>query len=149
MEIKTEITIKASKERIWNILTDLEKYKNWNPFILNSEGEIKEGSRIANTMKNGQDIMKFKPVIIKVEENNYFEWLGSLWFKGVFDGRHYFKIESIGENQITLFHGEHFSGILSKMILKKIGKQTEENFVKMNLALKELAENKVLEFNEK
>lgn len=149
MEIKTEIIIKASKERIWNILTDLEKYKNWNPFIFDSEGEIKEGSRITNTMKNGKDIMKFKPVIIKVEENNYFEWLGSLWFKGLFDGRHYFNIESVGKNQIKLIHGEHFSGILSKMILKKIGKQTEENFVKMNLALKELAEDKVLEFNEK
>ncbi len=142
MQIKTEITIKASKERIWNILTDLENYKNWNPFMINSKGEIKEGSRITNTMKNGDKNMTFKPVILKVDENNYFEWLGSLWFKGLFDGRHYFKLENIGENQSKLIHGEHFSGILSKMILKKIGRETEHNFQRMNVALKELVENR-------
>ncbi len=124
MQIRTEITIDASKEKVWNILTDLDNYKNWNPFIIISEGKVREGNQIINTMKNGRDIMKFKPIILKVEENNYFEWLGSLWFKGLFDGRHYFKIESADENQIKLIHGEHFSGILSNMILKKIGKQT-------------------------
>ncbi len=140
MEIKTEITINATKAQIWKILTDLEGYKNWNPFIIKSKGQVKEGNRITNTMKNGDKTMTFKPVILKVEENNYFEWLGSLWFKGMFDGRHYFKIESVSENQSRLIHGEHFSGLLSKMVLNKIGRQTEENFKKMNHALKKMAE---------
>jgi hypothetical protein len=101
---------------------------------------VKEGNQITNTMINGDKNMTFTPRILKVKENEYFEWLGSLWFKGLFDGRHYFKLENIADNQVKLIHGESFSGILSKLILKKIGKQTEENFIKMNLALKELVE---------
>ncbi len=141
MEIKTEIIINASGEKIWNILTDLENYKNWNPFMIESKGKVKVGNQITNTMKNDDKNMTFKPQILKVQENEYFEWLGSLWFKGLFDGKHYFKLESLGEDKTKLIHGEHFSGILSKMIIKKIGKQTEENFVKMNLALKEVVES--------
>ncbi len=140
MEIKTEVIINAPKERIWDILTDLENYRNWNPFVIESKGKVKVGEKITNTMKNGDKNMTFTPQILKVKENEYFEWLGSLWFKGLFDGRHYFKLESLEVNKSKLIHGERFSGILSKIILKKIGKQTEDNFVKMNLSLKELAE---------
>lgn len=140
MEIKTEVIINAPKERIWSLLTDLENYRNWNPFIIESKGKVKAGEQITNTMKNGDKNMTFRPVILQVKEMEYFEWLGSLWFKGLFDGKHYFRVEKRGENQIKLTHGENFSGLLSKVILKKIGKQTEDNFVKMNLALKELAE---------
>lgn len=32
-EIKTEIVINASPEKIWAILKDFDKYPAWNPFI--------------------------------------------------------------------------------------------------------------------
>lgn len=69
-----------------------------------------------------------------------FDWLGKLWVKGLFDGHHYLEIEGINPNQAKLNHVENFSGIPSKMILNKIGDQTMENFVKMNMALKWKAE---------
>jgi hypothetical protein len=140
MRIKTEIVINAPATKIWNILTDLENYQDWNPFIIKSSGEVKVGKQITNTMKNGDKNMTFKPTICNVVENEYFDWLGSLWFKGIFDGQHYFSLEPLNDKQTKLIHGENFSGILRKMILKKIGTQTKENFVKMNHALKEFAE---------
>lgn len=76
----------------------------------------------------------------RIFEDRYFDWVGNLWIKGLFDGHHYFEIEEINTNQVKLNHGENFSGILSGMILKKIGDQTRENFVKMNMALKEKSE---------
>ncbi|SMD46145.1 hypothetical protein SAMN00777080_4825 [Aquiflexum balticum DSM 16537] len=140
MKIRTEIIINASKEKVWDILTDFGNYSSWNPFIIQSKGQAVVGNKLTNTMKNGDKDMTFKPTILKVESYRYFDWLGSLWFKGLFDGHHYFEIEEINPNQVKLNHGENFSGILSKMILNKIGDQTRENFVKMNMALKEKAE---------
>ena len=32
-EIKTEIIINSKPEKVWNILTNFEKYPEWNPFI--------------------------------------------------------------------------------------------------------------------
>ncbi|HEY0899898.1 MAG TPA: SRPBCC domain-containing protein [Sphingobacteriaceae bacterium] len=138
--IKTEIIINANKERVWEILMDFRNYPTWNPFIISIKGEPKEGSRLTNTLLNGQKTMTFKPLVLKVTPNAYFEWMGSLWFKGLFDGRHYFKIEETGPGQVKLIHGEEFSGLLSSSILKQIGEKTRQNFIKMNGALKQLAE---------
>lgn len=140
--IRTEIIINASKEKVWEILTDFEKYDQWNPFIIEVQGEAVAGSRLRNTMLNGESKMVFKPKVLKVEKYRYFDWLGSLFFKGLFDGHHQFVLEEIGPNQVKLKHSESFSGILSGMILKKIGEDTRNSFVKMNQALKKVAESK-------
>lgn len=138
--ISTEILINASKEKVWNILTDFGNYKNWNPFMINSSGQAVVGTKLVNTMKNKDKQMKFKPTILSVKQYEYFDWLGSLYFKGLFDGHHFFKLEDWGNGQMKLTQGEYFSGILSGMILKSIGEDTKNNFVKMNNALKEYAE---------
>ncbi|MEO6812294.1 MAG: SRPBCC domain-containing protein [Ginsengibacter sp.] len=138
--ISTEILINASKEKVWNILTDFGNYKYWNPFMINSSGQAVVGTKLVNTMKNKDKQMKFKPTILSVKQYEYFDWLGSLYFKGLFDGHHFFKLEDWGNGQMKLIQGEYFSGILSGMILKSIGEDTKNNFVKMNNALKEYAE---------
>lgn len=139
-QIRTEIIINASKEKVWNILTDFENYKNWNPFIINSFGKAVVGSKLTNTMKLDEKTQTFSPKILKVEEYKYFDWLGHLFFKGIFDGQHYFMIEELENNQVKLVQGENFSGIFSGLIMKSIGEKTIANFVKMNNALKRLAE---------
>jgi hypothetical protein len=139
-EIKTEIAIESSCERVYEILTNLSSYSAWNPFIVRSEGYAITGKTIKNTMKNGDKEIVFRPKVLKAEQGVAFEWLGSLLFKGLFDGHHYFHIQKIEENKINLIHGEKFSGILSGMILRKIGDQTRGNFIKMNRALKTEAE---------
>ncbi len=141
--INTEIIINASAETVWQILTDLAAYPQWNPFIIKSEGSLRKGNRLRNTLKNGNKTIVFKPVIQEVTPMVSFSWLGSLFVKGLFDGRHFFVLEPVTANQVKLIHGEEFSGLLSTMILKKIGEQTRENFVQMNEALKKQAERKV------
>lgn len=139
-QIRTEIVINASKERVFSIITGLAEYETWNPFIIQSKGNPVEGARLVNTMRNGDSAITFKPKVVKVEQNRAFEWLGSLIVKGLFDGHHYFHIEEISPEQVNLVHGENFSGLLSSFLLKKIGDQTRQNFIAMNQALKARAE---------
>lgn len=138
--ITTEIIIRASKEKVWDVLTDFENYKNWNPFILRSAGKAIAGTRITNTMNNNGKMFTFKPLLLTVEPHSYIDWLGSLWIKGLFDGHHYFRIEELGNGHVKFTQGEKFSGILSGMLLRSIGDDTRNNFVLMNNALKQQAE---------
>ena len=39
--LEAAIKIAATPERVWAVLTDLEKYTEWNPFIKNAKGEVK------------------------------------------------------------------------------------------------------------
>jgi hypothetical protein len=138
--IRTEIIINASSETLWSILTDFESYKDWNPFIVEISGKLEKGSRLKNTLKNGDKTFVFKPVIVELDSGKSFAWLGSLFFKGLFDGRHYFQIEELAQGQVKLIHGEDFSGIFSSAILKKIAEDTRANFIAMNQALRQKAE---------
>lgn len=134
--IETEININASKEKVWSILSNFNNYKNWNTFIRNSEGEMKLGGKLVNTIYIGESKNVFTPTLVEVTPNKSFSWLGSLYFKSFFSGRHYFEIKEISEKQVKLIHGEDFTGIISSLVFNKIGGNTKAGFVKMNEALK-------------
>ena len=134
--LEKSIIIDASAEEVWKVLIDLKSWEEWNPFIVKSEGLPNAGTHIKNTMINDGKEYIFKPKVLKVDEHKEFVWKGKLFVGGLFDGRHGFRIEEIGPNQVRFINYENFSGILSKMILKKIKAATEANFNKMNEALK-------------
>ncbi|MEM6261980.1 MAG: SRPBCC domain-containing protein [Bacteroidota bacterium] len=138
-EIRTEIIINASPEKVWNVLTDFEAYESWNPFIVSIEGKQAVGERLTNTMVSNGKAQVFKPKILQFQQNDTFEWLGSLPLR-LFTGRHYFILKDLGNGRTKLIHGEHFGGLLRGMIMKKIGEETQQSFLKMNRALKQRAE---------
>jgi len=44
--VQHSITINASPEKVWSVLTDTENYESWNPVMKLLEGEIKEGNKV-------------------------------------------------------------------------------------------------------
>lgn len=138
--LETSILINAPKSTVWQVLTDFARYPHWNPFIVSIEGHPEVSTHLKNSMLLNGKTQVFTPKVLEVEENRKLVWLGSLWFTGIFDGRHEFIIEELEPNQVQLMQREYFSGILSGLILRLIGKATLENFEKMNVALKKQAE---------
>jgi hypothetical protein len=136
-QIKTSITINASKEKIWEILTDFEKYPEWNSFIKSVSGDVKVGNQIVIKLQG----MTFKPVVLNFKENSELKWLGHLWFKGLFDGEHKFKLTDNGNGTTDFEQSENFSGILVKLFSKSLDKDTKNGFEQMNKELKLRAEN--------
>lgn len=135
-QLRTEITIDASAEKVWDILLDFDAYPEWNPFIKEISGTAQKGEQIKVLIQpEGGKATRFKPVIQENKAQKEFRWLGKLFVKGLFDGEHYFLLEAISPSQTRLVHGENFRGLLSGFIMKKIGAQTEASFHSMNEAL--------------
>ena len=139
-ELTAEIIIQAPQTAVWQVLTDFAHYADWNPFIIASEGKAVVGTRLTNRMRQGDKTFTFKPKVTQVEEAVYFEWLGHLGVPGLFDGRHYFRLEALTPETTKLIQGEYFGGLLSSIILKRIAENTHAGFVEMNRALKKRAE---------
>lgn len=141
--LRTEINIQSSPEKIWEILTDFPSYPDWNPFIREISGDLSVGNKISVTMEiKGRKPDTFKPVLLSVVPNEKLCWRGKNFIKGIFDGTHHFGIEPFENGTVRFIHGESFKGILSGWILRKIGEKTLAGFEKMNLALKNRAEEK-------
>ena len=142
-ELRTEIEIDASPERVWEVLTDFPAMGEWNPFIASLEGSAKAGERLTVRLTPpGSGGMTFKPTVLKVDAGKELRWLGRLLVRGLFDGEHYFLIEPLEGGGIRFVHGELMMGLLVPLIgLLGILKSTEAGFEEMNRALKERAES--------
>ena len=141
-EIRTEIKIDATAERVWTVLTDFTSFPQWNPFITSAEGELTPGQTLTIRLQSpGGKGMTFKPKVLVAEPNKELRWLGRLGMPGIFDGEHYFVIEAADNSGIRFIHGERFRGILVP-ILGSMGmlNSTLQGFSNLNQALKARAE---------
>ena len=139
--VTTEIEINAPTSTVWDNLTQLESFAEWNPFITRSSGTVAVGSKLENHMDlPGGRAMTFKPTVTEVKEGEVFEWLGSLPLAKLFDGRHRFELHPTPSGGTRLVHSEVFTGLLVPIMGAKLYERTEAGFVAMNEALKARAE---------
>lgn len=136
----THIEIEASPGDVWSVLTDIEAFEEWNPFIDEGTGKILEGSRLHLSMRTGdRRQMTIRPTVTVVEQNETLEWLGHLGPTGIFDGRHRFDLATRGDRTL-LTQSEEFGGILVPFFSKLLDVDTRAGFERMNIALKRRVE---------
>jgi hypothetical protein len=140
--IQTEILILADTAKVWDVLMNFDSYPKWNPFITSISGERKLGNRLTVSINPpGGKGMTFKPNILTLEANKEFRWKGKLGINGIFDGEHYFILESVDKDITKFIHGEKFSGLLVPLVGKMLDK-TQKGFQLMNESIKNECERK-------
>ena len=140
-ELSTNIEISASAKVVWDILTDFDRFAEWNPFIPEARGDLQEGQRLNVRIAppDGKG-MTFKPTIKRVIPERQLRWLGRFIFPGLFDGEHVFEIEVLSEDRVRFVQREKFSGLLVSFLWRSLDTNTRRGFDEMNEALKNRAE---------
>jgi hypothetical protein len=140
MDLRTELEIDAPPERVWGVLTDFRAYHEWNPFITSLEGELIVGSELSVRLSppEGRD-WSFRPRVLVCEAPRELRWLGHLWFKGLFDGEHFFQCNEAAGGRTRFVHGENLRGFLVKYLQGNLT-NVARGFVYMNQALKKRVE---------
>ena len=141
MEIRTETEIEGTPAEVWAALTDFARYPEWNPFIVNLQGEAKVGARLAVTLSlpDSNKEQTFRPRVLACNEAQELRWLGHLWMKGLLDGEHFFRLEPKGTDSTRFVHGEDFNGALVRFIAPRMN-DIARGFIYMNTALKRRVE---------
>src|SRR4051795_7694768 len=67
-EVRTFVDIDATAERVWEVLTDLRAYAEWNPFITEAEGTIAAGERLSVSAPpvNAFVPARLRPTVVEV-----------------------------------------------------------------------------------
>lgn len=140
-ELRSQIEIQASAERVWQILTDFVSFPQWNPFIRRASGNVQVGERLeVKIQPSSASGMTFRPTVLKAEPNRELRWLGHLLIPGLFDGEHIFTIEPLGTNRVLFVQREIFTGLLVPLFTGRIDTSSRRGFEEMNQALKVRAE---------
>jgi hypothetical protein len=138
--IDTQVEIAASTSRIWQVLLDFPRYREWNPFITEIEGVPEVGAKLkVRIQPPGRSAMSFKPTVLVVARERELRWRGHLILPGLFDGEHAFRVEDRGRSR-RFQQSERFSGILAPFVGAGIFEATQHGFDAMNVALKARAE---------
>lgn len=140
-ELRTEIVIDASPEKVWKVLTELEKYPEWNPFICHAIGEAEIGRTVDIDFQPDSKGMKLHCTVARFQPNQELSWKYHVMHPALFHGEHIFTIEPLGEDRVRFIDREEFNGLLVPLQAKDIDTNTRRGFESMNKALKERAEH--------
>lgn len=141
-EIITTAEIDAPPRAVWEVLTDFERYDEWNPTI-DITGSPTEGDRIEMVLTlPDRKPQAFRPKLLTVDEPTELRWQGRLFVPGLYDGEHRFVLEPLDDGERTrLTHAETFRGVLVGFVNRRIGDDIETGFERMNEALKARVED--------
>ena len=140
-QLRTEIEIDASPDRVWRVLTDFAAYPDWSPFIRRVGAPIEVGSTLdAHIQPPGGRGMTLRPTVLTARPSLELRWLGHLIVPGLFDGEHGFRIEPLGSDRVRFVQEERFAGLLAPLVLRFIERGTKRGFEEMNQAIKVRAE---------
>lgn len=140
--ITTDIEILAPPEKVWSIITDIEKWQQWCPTINASEGEAAEGSTVTITMMSkeaGKDGPKYSPTIIQMDAPTYFHWRAHMISGFIFTNEKIIELEETATGT-KLTHKETFKGLMAALMKAQTEKGVPPMLNTMNDALKKLAE---------
>jgi hypothetical protein len=140
-QLRAQIEIDATAERVWRVLTDFGQYARWNPFMTQASGTAAVGERLTIRMQpEGGRPMTFRPTVLEAAPGRRLRWLGRLLLPRVFDGEHIFTIEPLAGDRIRLIQEEQFRGILVPLLARSLDRRTLPAFERMNQALKRRVE---------
>ncbi|MCA9315228.1 MAG: SRPBCC domain-containing protein [Planctomycetes bacterium] len=140
-ELHTEIAIEAPADVVWSILTDVEHWSEWNPFLTQGSGVLAPGAKLRVTFQPpGGKPMTLRPIVLAVDPPRELRWRGRLLMPGIFTGEHAFLLESTSSTSTRFVQSERFTGILVPFLKKMLTGPTQQGFLAMNEALKTRAE---------
>ena len=141
-EIKTEIEISAPPAKVWSILMDISRWKEWSPIIKDSTGSPSVGSELTIKMigkKEGEEGPIYNPVITELNKPTLLSWRAHLVAGFIFTNFKILKLEETATGT-RLTHIEAFEGLLAPIFCGQMEKGVPPMLNSMNKALKDLAE---------
>lgn len=136
--IYTEIEIDAPIGEVWQVLANIERYPEWNPYHVQVDGKLMVGAPlVVHVEKPNGESLRVHPRMIHIRPREELTWGGGI--PVIFQGEHRFLLESTPGGGTKLVHQEAFTGMAVRFVpLDAI----EEGYLLMNQALKTTVEAK-------
>ncbi|HAA28720.1 MAG TPA: hypothetical protein DCE56_14830 [Cyanobacteria bacterium UBA8553] len=137
----TEIDISASKQRVWKVLFQKDRWKYWNTFLFDRDSEVPfmQGQEVFLSLRRlpHEEETEFEPLITRVQPNVCLSWISSI---PGFRNEYVFELQEIGVGRTQYIHKNNYSGILSRVFLPFIREDEQRGIQRMARELKRYVE---------
>ncbi len=134
--IYTDIIIDATPEQVWSVLTDTTSYKNWAAFLIDIQGEIKDGRKITAVFQTNPKKKKLTTIehTISVVNGKEFYWAEK--GPGGIRDNHHFKVESTGDGKTRFIQSDEIMKGITWLAGGNLSKMYAEGYRAFNRNLK-------------
>jgi len=138
--IETGTDIAAPRWRVWQVLTDVDRYPAWNPFVTLVDGALREGGKLRVRVEPpGRRAVTFEPTVMALAQERELRWRGQLRVPGLLDGGHVFRLEERAGG-CRFRQTVRFSGVLAPLLGAGLLEATRRGCEAMGAALEARAE---------
>ena len=138
---RTTLPIRASAATVWAVLTDFERYPEWNPALPSIKGELRPGATVALTLgMPGRPSPKVKAKLRDVDTARRLTWHGNAGADWLFAGDREFIIDEQPDGTVLFTHVEDVRGALFPIFRAFMGGAIQQSHDSFNAALRARAE---------
>ncbi len=138
MKVKIEhrIGIPAPATAIWDALSDISAWPDWNPLYPRANGVLRIGAQLdLEVAVPGQPQRTIRPIIADWVPNDQIHW-NLRMLGGLVKTTRYLEIEQLTETGCIFTNGELFDGYLGPSVAKRFRSSLRAGFAAMGEALK-------------
>ncbi len=136
---RAETFILAPPERVWQVLVDLPRYPEWNPFTVSVASSLDQGAPVDMQVRLHGQLRHQREQVSIVEPPHCLGWgmqLGPRWWLRAERRQTLGAVEG-GTRYVT---DDHIQGVLSPIVHWIFGTTLERGFAEMTQALKRRVE---------
>ena len=142
MQIFSEqLEINAPDHVVYDVITDLPRYADWNKWIYHAEGSTEPDGRVRVKMQMGGREKTFDHRIVSAIRPHTFHWCDVGWFTVFADGERTRRITPLSDSTCVYRVEIRITGIGQHLATLFFGKFLNKGLLAEALSLKERAES--------
>ena len=141
-EVRTPRTqITAPADHVWDILTDVERYGEWNPFTPQARTDFRIGTPAHLLVRMGSTRMRITEIVCAFEPTRLIAWkkaFGPSWLLLAVREQ---RLEPVNEGNCAYHNTDRLTGILAPIVFLCFGRYMRRGFNDVGKGLKRFAES--------
>ena len=140
IEIKHDLEVKAPAAVVWEVITDLDRYSDWNPFLQTCSTTFKPGDPVDLTVKLGKQLRQEREFMVQYEESVGFAYQMKPPPLGALKSFRSHRIEAVDAENCIYHSSFRLEGWLSPIVNLAVGKHLHTGFDGMSYGIRDRAE---------
>lgn len=138
--IDKTVEINAPADTVWEVLTDLPRYREWNPFVIECESSLKPGEAINMKVKLGDKVQAANEVMLEFAPKRRFAYRMKPFPIGGLSSFRSHELQALGANRSRYVSHFELKGWMMPLVRALMGKHLEAGFAGMTEGIKARAE---------
>ncbi len=140
-EINHNIEIDAPASAVWAVITDFDRYSQWNPFVVSARSSLKPGEPIDMKVKLLGPVQRQVEIILDVQEGQGFSYCMKPFPLGALSSVRSHRISDLGNGRCQYSSHFELKGWMMPLIRGLMRGALQRGFDGMSTAIKQRAEN--------